>query len=230
MIIARVLRPAILLALATALLAGLTTTPASAAAAHGHRSPGRVVNTTLYDGIEALPIAPEDRTGYVRTAFRHWIDADKDGCNTRKEVIIAEAVEAPTVGPGCSLTGGRWYSAYDGVTVTDSGALDVDHLVPLAEAWDSGASAWSPQEREAYANDLGEDRDLIAVTARSNRQKADKDVTDWLPMPSYVCTYITDWTVDKTRWGLTVDAAEKDRLHQLAAGCANEPITLELAR
>ncbi|KJS53486.1 hypothetical protein VM98_24860 [Streptomyces rubellomurinus subsp. indigoferus] len=223
------MRSVLAAAVAAVASAALVTVPAHAAPAH-HRAAGQTISTTLTEAIDNLPVTDEDRTGYERTKFRHWIDADKNGCNTRKEVIIAEAVEAPEIGPGCSLSGGSWYSAYDGVTVTDASRLDVDHVVPLAEAWDSGASAWTPLERERYANDLDEPRALIAVTAKSNRSKADKDVSDWLPMPSDQCTYITDWTVVKTRWGLSIDQREQDTLHRLASGCPNEPITVELAR
>ncbi|MFJ1708511.1 HNH endonuclease family protein [Kitasatospora sp. NPDC088346] len=204
------------------------------AAAHGgsgRRAAGESVTTTLYGAIDALPVTDEDRTGYLRSAFRHWIDADKDGCDTRKEVLLAEAVEQPAVGPKCALEGGTWFSPYDDVVLRDAKQLDVDHLVPLAESWDSGASAWSAKEREAYANDLAEPRALIAVSARSNRAKADKDVTDWLPPAAgYMCTYVSDWTAIKTRWGLAVDPAEAATLHRLAAGCSDTPLTVTLAR
>ncbi|MFE3114281.1 HNH endonuclease family protein [Kitasatospora indigofera] len=218
---------------ATLLLGVALASPAGAAqpAAPAHRAPGEVVTTTLLDALDALPVMDEDRTGYVRTAFRHWIDADRDGCDTRREVIIDEAVQAPEVGARCALTGGEWYSPYDAVSVTDAAGLDVDHMVPLAEAWDSGASSWSAAERQAYANDLGDDRSLIAVTAKSNRSKADKDPADWLPPAGdYVCTYVTNWTTVKTRWGLTADPREKDALQRIAAGCTDENITVELAR
>lgn len=100
-------------------------------------------------------------------------------------------------------------------------------MVPLAESWDSGASAWTTQQREAYANDLDEPRALIAVTAKTNRSKADQDPSEWLPphQPAH-CQYIADWTVVKTRWGLTVDVAEKAVLTQIAAGCANVPLAI----
>ncbi|GAA2775231.1 hypothetical protein GCM10010521_62190 [Streptomyces rameus] len=89
-------------------------------------------------------------------------------------------------------------------------------LVPLAEAWDSGASAWTAAEREAYANDLGDDRALIAVSAASNRSKADQDPSTWLPPAAgYRCQYATDWIADKTRWGLSIDTAES-RTHRPA--------------
>ncbi|WP_217370374.1 GmrSD restriction endonuclease domain-containing protein [Nonomuraea antri] len=68
--------------------------------------------------------------------------------------------------------------------------LDVDHLVPLAEAWDSGASAWDAARRERYANHLQHPEHLVAVTARSNRQKADKDPASWLPIKAVRCRYV----------------------------------------
>ncbi|WP_327090372.1 hypothetical protein OIE66_07030 [Nonomuraea sp. NBC_01738] len=73
-------------------------------------------------------------------------------CSTRYEVLLEEAVTAPTVGEGCRLTGGSWYSYYDGKIVNDATGLDVDHKVPLAQAWASGAYAWDVARREAFAN------------------------------------------------------------------------------
>ncbi|GLW74981.1 hypothetical protein Kpho02_72780 [Kitasatospora phosalacinea] len=227
--------------LSAAAAAALLTVPADAAAAPGlrtaapavagqHRA-GEQVTTTLREAIDALPVAEESREGYERTKFRHWVDADKNGCSTRAEVLIAEAASAPFVGAKCSLSGGVWVSPYDDMVLQDAKALDVDHVVPLAEAWDSGASAWSAAERQAYANDLDEPRALIAVSAKSNRSKADKDVAEWLPpAEAYRCTYLTDWTVVKTRWGLSIDQVEADALHRLAADCPNNEVTVTLAR
>ena len=89
---------------------------------------------------------------------------------------------------------------------TDAKVLDIDQVVPLAAAWRRGAAEWTAAERRAYANDLGDERSLIAVTARSNRSKADQDVNGWLPPATgCTCAYITNWTTVKTRWGLDVD-------------------------
>ncbi|MFC9431254.1 hypothetical protein [Streptomyces sp. NPDC056987] len=82
-------------------------------------------------------VEEEDRTGYKRTLFRHWVDADRDGCDSRAEVLKQEAVVAPAQAAGCKLSGGRWYSAYDDQYIDGPSGLDIDHLVPLAEAWDS---------------------------------------------------------------------------------------------
>ncbi|MFE2142205.1 hypothetical protein ACFXA3_10705 [Streptomyces sp. NPDC059456] len=97
-----------------------------AAGPAGLRSP-----LPLFEAIDRLPIAAEHREGYKRDLYKHWnkgLNAG-DGCDTRKEVILAEAVEAPQVAVGCKLTGGSWRSAYDDAVVTDAARLDVDHLV-----------------------------------------------------------------------------------------------------
>ncbi|MFJ4691731.1 HNH endonuclease family protein [Streptomyces sp. NPDC088766] len=202
-------------------LAPLAAGPAPAVAAEP-------VVLPLTDAVVALPLAGESRDGYTRDAFRHWnAGADPtDGCTTRGEVLLAEAVTAPAVGARCTLTGGSWLSYYDKVTVTDTSSLDIDHMVPLAEAWDSGASAWSAARREAYANDLGQQSSLVAVTARSNRSKSDQDPAEWLPpAPDAVCRYVAEWTATKLRWSLTTDQSERDRLTELADGCGDTTVT-----
>ncbi|MBO8202722.1 HNH endonuclease [Streptomyces smyrnaeus] len=185
------------------------------------------VSTTVAEAINALPVAKENRAGYRRSSFRHWIDTDKDGCNTRQEVLIEEAIEQPKVGPGCSLTDGEWHSYYDGKRTDNPRSLDIDHMVPLAEAWDSGASNWDAKKRERYANDLGSPRSLVAVTARENRQKADKDPAGWwVPAKGASCTYLVDWVATKTRWKLAADQAEKKALQARAAEC---PLTTRVS-
>jgi hypothetical protein len=163
--------------------------------------------------LAILPIAAEDRTGYERSLFRLWIDADGDGCNTRKEVLLRDAVTPPTIGAKCFLAGGEWFSVYDGLTFTDATLLDIDHVVPLAEAWDSGASAWSAARRKAYANDLGLPWGLLAVSASSNRGKGDRDPADWLPpRTEFLCEYLGDWVSIKARWSLTLDESEEQAI------------------
>jgi hypothetical protein len=144
------------------------------ATAHTAFGPGDTIALPVRDALAALPVQTESRTGYERTKFRHWTDADRDGCSTRNEVLLDEAVTAPEQDASCRLTGGSWYSPYDDTYFTEARALDIDHLVPLAEAWDSGASTWTAKERERYANDLDDPRALIAVSATSNRSKADQ--------------------------------------------------------
>jgi Protein of unknown function (DUF1524) len=183
----------------------------------------------LTTAIADLPVATESRTGYSRDLFPHWIDADGDGCSTRNEVLISEADDPVTVGSGCSLSGGRWFSYYDRVSWTDTGRVDIDHMVPLAEAWDSGAGSWTTSVRQSYANDLGDSRSLVGVTDSVNQAKGDQDPAEWLPTYDN-CRYLREWVAVKHRWRLTVDSAEKGALQSLASGCSNDTITVTLAR
>jgi hypothetical protein len=182
--------------------------------------------TTVDKAIESLKVADESRTGYVRTKFKHWTGAG-NGCDSRKAVIISEAVVKPIVEKGCVIKGGEWLSIYDNTKVTEAGKLDVDHFVPLAEAWDSGASAWTPEKREVYANDQTDPRHLIAVTGASNRSKSDRDPAEWMPTnKSYTCEYIANWVSVKVRWSLTIDAKEKSALLANSKGCKATKITV----
>jgi hypothetical protein len=184
----------------------------------------------LRTAIASLTVASEIRTGYNRDLFPHWIDADSDGCNTRYEVLIAEATTSPSVGSGCSLSGGRWYSYYNNTSYTLPSDLDIDHMVALAEAWDSGARSWTTTRRRSFANDLGDSRTLVAVKDTVNQSKGDKDPAEWMPSYSGArCRYITEWVVVKKRWGLTADSAEKSALTSQASTCTNVTITVTLA-
>ena len=179
---------------------------------------------SIDDAIKVLKVAPESRTGYVRTKFKHWVSVG-NGCDSRKAVIISEATVKPVVEKGCVIKGGEWLSVYDSVKVTDAGKLDVDHMVPLAEAWDSGASAWDDKKRELYANDQTDARHLIAVTGASNRSKSDRDPAEWMPTnEKYKCQYIMNWVSIKIRWSLSVD--EKELFAIKSIKCPKRKITV----
>ena len=170
--------------------------------------------------LENLRVEPEDRSGYNRDLFEHWIDADGNGCDTRREVLIQESLTAVTVGAGCDISGGTWTSLYDGFTSSDPSDFDIDHMVPLAEAWDSGAGIWSDSRRRDFANDLSSSYSLIAVSSSSNRSKSDGDPADWLPPDStYVCEYVQQWVSVKQQWDLSVDEVEARTLDEVLARC-----------
>jgi len=176
--------------------------------------------------LTSLPVSQEVTVGYDRDLFRLWTDADRDGCDTREEVLLAEAVAgAPS---GCRVVGGRWISAYDGVQTTNPGDFDIDHVVPLKEAWDSGAWRWTAQTRQAFANDLGYRYALIAVTASSNRSKSDRDPAQWLPALGR-CGYAKHWIGVKFRWRLAVDPAEKSALAAILRRCPPLMLVPDLA-
>lgn len=119
-------------------------------------------------------------------------------------MLIAESQTPVSVGGGCSLSGGQWYSAFDGVVTTDPSSFDVDHFVPLKEAWDSGAHAWDSGTRQRFANDLDYAGSLIA---------------EWLPMPSYRCEYVRNWVEVKLRWDLSADPGEINALRSVGSAC-----------
>lgn len=176
---------------------------------------------TVSAALETLSVAPESASdSYSRDSFKHWVSENPTGCDTRFAVLKMESV-IPVTSSGCSISSGEWVSSYDGVKVTDAGDLDIDHMVPLAEAWRSGASQWDSSTRQAYANDLGYENSLIAVTASSNRSKSDKDPAKWLP-DTDACVYVNHWVMVKYRWNLTVDSAEKDKILQVLSFCDDQ--------
>ena len=188
-----------------------------------------IYSAPLQTAISDLPVAVENRSGYLRTKFRHWVDADGDGCDTRKEVLISEADDPVRIGASFSLSGGRWFSYYDRISWTDQSRIDIDHMVPLAEAWDSGASTWTAATRQAYANDLGDRRSLVGVTDTVNQAKGDQDPATWMPRYDR-CRYLREWVAVKIRWRLRIDVAEKDALEDRSATCSNVTITVTRAR
>ncbi len=182
---------------------------------------------TALSVLATIPQVNEHGSGYSRDFFKHWIDADHDGCNTREEVLIAESVTHAQVDAyGCKVIAGDWYSPYENAHYTDPAELDIDHMVPLKEAWDSGAYAWNAEQRQQFANDLSDSRPLIAVQAGQNRSKSDKDPSNWIPPnKNYVCTYLANWVAIKSHWRLSMDTSEWGRIKNLlTASCATTTI------
>jgi hypothetical protein len=180
--------------------------------------------------LDKLTVAPEHRDGYDRDLFPVWIDEDGDGCNTRYEVLLDEAVIEPTVSGSCDLAGGMWRSPYDGQELDGAEAVQIDHLVALAEAWYSGAFAWTTDRRQAFANDLGVPWSLIAVSPEINDAKGASDPAIWLPpLQAAVCPYVESWVGVKFRWGLAVDADEKAALVDLLSRCPDSLVEVPVA-
>lgn len=179
----------------------------------------------LRQAVRDLPVAREVRRGYDRDKFEHWVDADADCRDTRDEVL---AQESRTPVSGCDIVRGEWFSYYDGEVVRRSSELDIDHVVALAEAWDSGARRWTSGTRRRFANDLGDRRSLVAVTASTNRSKSDRDPAEWLPDRAQ-CRYVGEWVAVKTRWSLTVDRVEKRALVRRASACRDRFLTIRRA-
>lgn len=158
---------------------------------------------------------------YDRSAWVHWTDDDRDCQDTRAEVLIAESVTPVVLGAsGCTVAAGTWVDPYSGTTWTVPSDLDVDHVVPLKNAHDSGGWAWDAETRRAYANDLTYAGHLAAVEDGLNQSKGAQGPEAWKPPAvGHWCTYATDWATIKTRWGLTVTASERAALAEMLATC-----------
>lgn len=170
--------------------------------------------------VELVVQSEQSTKPYVREDFKHWIDANGDGCNTRAEVLKAESKKKTSKKATCTVTSGSWISIYDGKKISLASQIDIDHMVPLKEAWDSGASLWDSGTRQSFANDLGFAPSLVAVSLNSNRSKSDRDPSEWLPAKTAHCSYTAQWVAVKWRWGLSVDETELKTLNTVFATCS----------
>jgi len=206
----------IAVALLTLLVSATLAVPAPVGAATSAAKACKTNNTKLglLTALDCVPVAEEHIGGYKRSLFKHWVDANGNGKNTRAEVLIAESlISVQFTSTGKTVSTGKWLSLYDGETWTSASDVDVDHVVALGEAWRSGAWKWSSSRRQSYANDLGVAWTLRAVTDNVNQSKSDDDPTYWLPpLESANCVYLTEWVAVKIRWKLTVDAEERQSI------------------
>ena len=173
---------------------------------------------TSLEHLGAIPEADEgSMDGYDRDLFPHWITVE-GSCDTRETVLQRDGTGV-TTGSDCYPTAGDWYSVYDQVWLSDPSDVSIDHIVALAEAWRSGASGWTTDQRQAFANDL-EHAQLIAVSISSNSSKGDNDPSEWRPPSTGVwCVYAREWIDVKYVYGMTADAAEKDALEEMLGTC-----------
>lgn len=173
---------------------------------------------------QLVEVAEPARVGYQRALFPHWQDVNGSGCTTRQDMLFASVIGFPQVDlfDRCVIVEGDWYSIYDGVLhAGQPGDLDVDHVVALAEAWDSGAWAWSESRRRAFANDPD---NLLVVTASSNRSKSDSDLAQWRPPRRDAWCLTAQITVQvKHRYQLAVDPAEARAIRDMLGTCTDQP-------
>ncbi|WP_433044978.1 HNH endonuclease family protein [Dactylosporangium sp. CS-033363] len=188
------------------------------AAPAGATPPGIPSKATAQSQLNGLTVATEgSMSGYSRDKFPHWITIS-GSCDTRETVLKRDGTSVVT-SSSCAATSGRWYSPYDGATWTASGDVDIDHVVPLAEAWRSGASSWTTAQRQSFANDLSHPQ-LIAVTDNVNQSKGDQDPSTWQPpLTSYRCTYARMWISVKSTYKLKLQSSEKTALQSMLNAC-----------
>lgn len=174
--------------------------------------------------IDSLPVkgrAP--LTGYRREEFGNgWADKDGDGCSTREDVLRRDLRDV-VLRDSCAVASGTLLDPYSGTAIEfragpdSSDEVQIDHVVALANAWQTGAQQWTAQKRAAFANDLGE---LLAVDGDLNQLKQAADAATWLPPnKGFRCQYVAMQVLIKHRWGLWLTAAEKTAIAGVLDRC-----------
>jgi len=199
----------------------------TASAATDHRS----IQVRVRTAISNLRVAEHSHvSSYDRDRqFGDWITQHGE-CDTRAVVLIRESLKPVTKSYYCTVSKGKWFSYYNARYYYNAygGAVQIDHTVPVQNAWVSGAWRWTKKTRVRYYNDLADPRTLVGVDAADNEAKGDQDPTTWLPAHGR-CRYERYWVAVKTRWHLSVTAAEKDTLTALAADCPYRKLTITRA-
>ncbi|KOU59489.1 hypothetical protein ADK55_10570 [Streptomyces sp. WM4235] len=168
--------------------------------------------------LAALTVeAPHSMAGYSRAKFPHWAQQG-ERCDTREVVPARDGQDILRDDEGRAVSG-TWFSPYDDKVLTAASQIDIDHIVPLANAWRSGADLWDTPKRKSFASDL-QGPQLLAVSAASNRSKGDQSPDQWSP-PSraYWCTYSRAWTHIEHTYQLTITEAERDQLNTMFDTC-----------
>lgn len=208
----------------------------------GSGSPASERPTGTINETIGLVVAPETHGDtYKREQFPHWSsapDAPFSGWDMRDATLVSQALGSEVItddsGQRAVKIVGEWPNTYvDGKSIRgDAKQFDIDHMIPLKEAWISGAHAWTTSQREEFANDLGDplretDQSNLFVTPASvNRSKGDRDPAEWMPESSEkarACWYARQWVRVKQKWELTVDPAESSALTQMLENCTQYP-------
>jgi hypothetical protein len=206
--------------------AGTTKNDADDAAEVG-ASTAAIATTSATALLATLPVKPAlSISGYQRTVDfgTAWLDENHNGCDTRND-ILSRDLTSPTKSGSCTVLTGILVSPYTGATIDfvrgekTSTLVQIDHLVALGDAWETGAQSLSQAARETLANDPLE---LMAVDGRSNDEKGDKDASEWLPPNSaFDCTYVARQISVKVTYSLWVTAAEHAAMAAVLAKCGN---------
>ena len=196
------------------------TTAAPTTAAPTTEAPEAGTALAVLAGLEEKGRAP--RTGYDRELF-HWRDdVDRNGCDTRNDVLRRDlttiTLKAGT--DGCVVLTGTLDDPYGGETIAfdrSDSEVDIDHVVALSDAWQSGAASWDDDTRRTFANDP---LNLLAVDSGLNRQKSDGDAATWLPpAKDFRCEYVARQIAVKAKYELWVKPAEGDAMERVLESC-----------
>lgn len=186
--------------------------------------PGTLDAPTARTSLAALPVsAPGRLDGYERDCpgacvfGQPWFDTDGDGCDQRSQVLARDLTAVERKPGRCGVQSGTLDDPYTGSRITGTSKIQIDHVVPLAEMWRSGAATWPPQRRVEAANDL---RNLVAVAGKVNQAKGDKTPDKWMPPNAgYACSYGRIYVTVKAAYALSVAPAERTALENALATC-----------
>ena len=179
--------------------------------------------TTLVITVTPIPTGIPD---YDRGDWKHWVDADGDCQDARQEVLIEESLEPVTYETDreCRVATGQWWAPHLGHHLGNPSHIDVDHHVPLKNAYLSGGWRWDAATKEAYANDLTNPDHLVAISARHNRSKGARGPEEWAPPDNALwCQYAVDWAQVKQQWDLTMTAVESEIVMDMLGTCEDPP-------
>ena len=167
------------------------------------------------------------KTGYTRAQFTHWSDLDRNGCDARNDTLKRDLTEViyKAGTRDCKVISGLLLDPYSGKVITFSSTksnIDIDHVVALSNAWQTGAAYFDKTKRQQIANDP---LNLLAVDFSLNRQKGDGDAATWLPpLKSYRCEYVARQIAVKAKYLLWVTAAEKDAKIKILEKCEGQKL------
>ena len=208
----------------------VTPTAASTATSTPTATPTRTPPTPAPTPANTLVITvaavPADIPDYDRGDWKHWVDTDGDCQDARQEVLVAESLVAVTFETDrkCRVATGQWWAPHLGHFLENPSHIDVDHHVPLKNAHDSGGWRWNAATKEEYANYLGEENHLVAISSRHNRSKGARGPEEWAPPDNALwCDYASDWAEIKEQWGLTMTPVESEIVMDMLGTCENPP-------
>ena len=177
------------------------------------------------NNLEVKGRAP--KTGYARSQFPHWSDPDRNGCDARNDTLKRDLTNITyKVGTrDCKVIAGQLLDPFSGKVITFSTTkvvIDIDHVVALSNAWQTGAAYFDKNKRSQIANDP---LNLLAVDSKLNRQKGDGDAATWLP-PSkeFRCEYVARQVAVKAKYGLWVTKPEKVAIDKILSTCVGQKL------
>ena len=177
------------------------------------------------NNLEVKGRAP--KTGYARSQFPHWSDPDRNGCDARNDTLKRDLTNI-TYKAGtrdCKVIAGQLLDPFSGKVITFSTTkvvIDIDHVVALSNAWQTGAAYFDKNKRSQIANDP---LNLLAVDSKLNRQKGDGDAATWLPpSKAFRCEYVARQVAVKAKYGLWVTQPEKVAIDKILSTCVGQKL------